>query len=262
VREHVLARALRSLILIAALCLLAASPGRAASHVRDEVQLFDPASLDAMELRLAALERDTGFAVYLEARAFQGFEEFTPATERTFQELIERLGHYRVALVLLGVDREAGRGMVGTNLGAGLHHILSREQAADLFLADGERFSVERIQEGLERLASRLEEWHSTTRGQEDVFAEDPDTGGGFPVAHLYPLLIIVVLGIFATWRAWRAKLCPMCGSSMRTRVRIGGPGGAAVRTRKCFDCGHVKKERFESWSRRGSRRNRGTPEV
>lgn len=257
-----LIRAIRRLVVLAAVALVAlVGPGRAAPHVQDHVQLFDPAVRQAMELRLATLEQETGFAIFLEARPFQGFEEFTPATEQAFEELIESQAHYRVALVLLGVDREAGRGMVGTNLGAGLHHILSREQAADLFLADGERFSVERIQEGLERLASRLEEWHSTTRGQEDVFSEDPGPGGGLPLAQLYPLVLVAALGIFAVWRAWRAKLCPMCGASMRTRVRLGGPGGAAVRTRKCFDCGHVKKERFETWSRRASRRNRGTPE-
>lgn len=255
-----LRRAVRHLLIALAL-LAGAVTLRATPHVLDEVQLFDPTALQAMEQRLTTLEKETGFAVYLQARAFHGFEDFTPATEQRFEELIEALGHYRVALVLLGVDREGGRGMVGTNLGAGLHHILSREQAADLFLADGERFSVERIQEGLERLASKLEEWHTTTAGQQDVFTEDPGSGGGLPLVQFYPLILVVAVGLFFGWRAWRAKLCPMCGSSMRTRVRLGGPGGAAVRTRKCFECGHVKKERFDTWSRKGSRRNRGTPE-
>lgn len=184
-------------------------------------------------------------------------------SRRAFEDLVREVGHPKVALVLIGLDRTANRGMVGTNLGLGLDDILTRKEAADLFLAEGEEFSPSRLRVGVDRLASRLEEWSRRTRArQEDLFPEAERRWYQRLGVPLVPFLALGLFGVFAAWRAWRAKLCPSCGAVMRTRVRLGGPGGGAVRTRKCFECGHVTKQRYDRWGAGKTRRaRRGTPE-
>lgn len=255
-------------LLVVLLLAPAAAAGDPLPHLRDEVSLFEHDLVTTMEKRLVELASDTGFEIILQVRAFEGFDEFTPTAEVLFEEVVRDLGHYRVALVLIGIDRTSGRGMVGTNLGAGLFQVMSREQVADLFLAEGEAFSPERIALGVDRLASKLEEYHSlrAAAGNKDLFPSETQAWHQRFGVRFYPVVVLVLLGLWFGWSAWRSRICPRCGAAMRTRVRLGGPGGAAVRTAKCFECGHVQKRRWEAggrrWPSRGSNRSRGTPEA
>jgi len=252
-----------ALLLALAVASLAQAPAR---FVRDQVGLFTGEQVGQMERRLGELERETGFAAFVEARSFEGFEGFTQEADRVFEEIVERAGHYRVALVLIGIDRETRRGMVGTNLGAGLYQVMTREAAADLFLAEGEAFSAERIGEGVDRLASKLEEWHSLREAEtREIFGKEPRSWHQRLGVPFYPILGVGLLVLWAAaWAAWRSRACPGCGAALRVRVRWGGPGGTAVRTAKCFECGHVEKNRFERrpWLASGRGRRRGTPEA
>jgi uncharacterized membrane protein YgcG len=235
------------------LALLLRFPALAAGgveHVQDHVALFQADQYRTMEDRLGELSKNTGFEVFLEAQKIEDGDEFSELAERLFEDHVQALGHYRVALILIGVDRKSGRGMVGTNLGAGLFQVLTKEQAADLFLSQDEPFSAERILEGVDRLSSRLEEWHALKAVvNKDLFEETPRSWHQRFGVRFYPILGLVLLGIWLAWSSWRSRQCPLCGEKLRVRVRIGGPGGGAVRTAKCFECGHVEKRRFERWS-------------
>lgn len=229
-------------------------------HIVDETGLFSPNQKAQIEERLETLSQATGVEVFLRARRFDGFESFEDETQKTFAAVLQGLEHYRVALVMIGIDRREGRGMVGTNLGAGLFALMSRDEAADLFLGEGESFSAERIHHGVDRFASSVEQWYEVAKqGNPSDKAWTPtprksllDIRIGFWV---YPLVLgLLGLGVFGLV-VYSTRFCPECGRKMRSRVRLGGPGGAMVRTTKCFDCGYVKKRNFEG--RRGGLRSR-----
>lgn len=232
-------------------------------HVRDRVALFSDEQVHQMEDRLVRLSQETTFEVLIDTRRIEEGDHFSEVAEQVFEDIVQALGHYRVALVLIGIDRNEGHGMVGTNLGAGLFQVLTREQAADLFLAEGEAFSPERITDGVERLAARLDEWHALkTEAGEDYQGRTPRAWYQSFGIQFYPVLGVVLLVIWLGWSNWRSRKCPSCGSGLRVRVRLGGPGGAAVRTAKCFECGHVEKRRYERWGWIESIfGGRGTPE-
>lgn len=226
----------------------------ARGRVDDRTGLFDEEEIDGMEDRLEQLAAESGFEVRLVAREMRGFEAFAEHSDRLFQEAVGRLGHYRLALVLIAVDRGAGRGMVGTNLGAGLGSAITREEAADLFLSEGEPFSPARIRGGVELLAKRLTEYATMARAAQKRATPEPvDPGYSWNVARLYPVLGFLGALVAGAWWLWRARFCPECGTRLKSRIRLGGPGGMAVRTAKCFDCGYVVKSRYEPavpWSR------------
>lgn len=216
-------------------------------RVRDTVGLFAPAEVASMVSRLRTLAAETGFEVRLVTRDFRGFDGFGKIAEDLFEAEVSRLGHYRMALVLIGVDRNAGKGMVGTNLGAGLYQVMSREEAGDLFLAEGEPFSPARIRVGIDRLAARLEEWHTMTRmATEKLFPKKRRPWYHRFGVHFYPILALAALALGGLVALWRSRYCPSCGAEVKARVRFGGPGGVAVRTVKCFACGWIRKRRYE----------------
>ncbi len=225
-----------------------ARPGQPwkAARVEDELGLFPHADLAAMEERLALLARETGFEVRVSAVECEGFDGFEALAEARFQKALSGLDHYRLALVLIGIDRRAGKGMVGTNLGAGMYQTMSREEAADLFLAEGEGFSWARIRSGVDRLASRLEEVHTILKAPPESLFNEPALAWYRRLGYSSHLLLLGgLLALVLGWMAWRRRHCPGCGKPLRVLVRLGGGRGLATRTAKCLECGFVTRRRY-----------------
>jgi len=223
--------------------------------VRDEAGIFDAANHAALSALQFRLKSDTGIEIFVVTKSLHNLDDIQLVGFDLFKHLVREVGHYRVILILIGIDSDKGQGIVNTNIGAGVYHVLRKKDCEGLFVAQGELFSPDKIKQGVSFLCNKIRT-SFVARQIADGTAEivsvefQPAKEPGFRfnaftialMAFGGVLLVLLIYGFFKTSK------CPRCGSLLRTRVSIVvGTGGSdlARKTYKCFTCGYVKVRTF-----------------
>lgn len=216
--------------------------------VRDEAGLFDAPLHAALKLQLMRLRRDARVDVFLVTRALRSLDETELTAYDLFKSLVREVQHYKVILVFVGIDRAAGQGMISTNLGAGVYHLIDRKDCEGLFVREGEPFSPEGIKQGVSFLSQHIRKNVEDRRRADVVTGGVPDAAvrdGARPWVVATALAIVVLAGGVGWFLVRRQSRCPRCGTELRTRVNIVvGTGGSdlARKTYKCFNCGYTRR--------------------
>lgn len=218
--------------------------------LRDEAEVFTAPQRARLSGRLARLEAATGNALFVCTRVVPGFEGFETLCESLFRTVVKDAGHYKVVLIVLGYESSGragtGRGKVYSALGAGLTHVLTRQQLEAFLARPGQKVTTDSILSGVDQLAAALEAF--ARRVPPTAAAITPGTPG--PIAALklrVDLLAGIGTVILVVLLLRRMTRCPQCGARLRKQVKIlpaGAEGGSHTvrRTAKCFTCGYIRK--------------------
>jgi len=216
--------------------------------VRDEAGLFDAPLHSQLRLLLLRLRRSSGIECFLVTRVIGSLDQVEVTAYDLFKALVNEVGHYKVILVLIAIDRVKGQGTVSTNLGAGVYHLVEQKDCEGLFVREGQAFSPDGIKQGLTFRCERLESAHVARQRADLVTGNATEPPGGGFVARwglvLLTLGSVVLVGGAYLYLAGRTT-CPRCGAELKTRVNIVyGTGGSdlARKTYKCFKCGYTKR--------------------
>ena len=229
--------------------------------VRDEAGLFDAPLHSQLRLQLLKLRRATGIELFLVTRVVESLEEVEVVAYDLFKSLVREVGHYKVILVLVAIDRKKGQGTVSTNLGAGVYHLVDRKDCEGLFVREGQAFSPEGVKQGMAFLCGRIETAVAERKKADLVtgnVTEIPEDGFWGRWGYFVLAAILAVLGLFGYFYFVGRTTCPRCGAELKTKVNIVvGTGGSdlARKTYKCFKCGYTRRRALLPTSLVGKKR-------
>lgn len=211
------------------------------NYIRDDAQVF-PAAVTADLTR--TIQSLAGKAdIFIVTKVIEDMALFDQASQAAFKEIVDEVNHYRVVVVFIAYNADRDRGIVSTNLGYGVWHILTKKDCENLFGKDDAALTVEGIKSGVERLVSTILEYH---KGHPDSPAAPAFTGLQNLAQNLPRVLLLgaVIIGLVWVWR--RGSNCPKCGAPLKTRVSISmvtRTGRMAKKTFKCFRCGYTRRQ-------------------
>ena len=229
--------------------------------VRDEAGLFDAPLHSQLRLQLLKLRRSTGIELFLVTRVVNALEEVEVVAYDLFKSLVREVGHYKVILVLVAIDRKKGQGTVSTNLGAGVYHLVDRKDCEGLFVREGQAFSPEGVKQGMAFLCGRIETAAAERRKADLVtgnVTEQPDESFLGKWGLFIAISVLALLGLFGYFYIVGRTTCPRCGAELKTKVNIVvGTGGSdlARKTYKCFKCGYTRRRALLPTSLVGKKR-------
>ena len=214
---------------------------RGENFIRDDAQVFPAAVTAALTRTIQSLEGKAD--IFIVTKVLEDMALFDQASQASFKEIVDEVNHYRVVVVFIAYNGERDRGIVSTNLGYGVWHILSKKDCENLFGKDDAALTVDGIKSGVERLVNVISEYHKT-------HPDSPAAPAFTTVDNLVRtgvrvlILGVVVLGLVWFWR--RGANCPKCGAPLKTRVSISmatRTGRMAKKTFKCFRCGYTRRQ-------------------
>lgn len=211
------------------------------NYIRDDAQVFPAAVTATLTRTIQSLEGKAD--IFIVTKVIEDMALFDQASQAAFKEIVDEVNHYRVVVVFIAYNADRDRGIVSTNLGYGVWHILTKKDCENLFGKDDAALTVDGIKNGVERLVSTIAEYH---KGHPDSPSAPAFTGLENLSRNLPRLLILggVVVGLIWFWR--RGANCPKCGAPLKTRVSISmatRTGRMAKKTFKCFRCGFTRRQ-------------------
>lgn len=211
------------------------------NYIRDDAQVFPAAVTAQLTRTIQSLEGKAD--IFIVTKVIEDMALFDQASQAAFKEIVDEVNHYRVVVVFIAYNAERDRGIVSTNLGYGVWHILTKKDCENLFGKDDAALTVEGIKGGVEKLVAHIAEYH---KAHPDSATAPAFTGFDNLMRNLPRLLVVgvVLLGLLWFWR--RGSNCPKCGAPLKTRVSISmvtRTGRMAKKTYKCFRCGYTRRQ-------------------
>ena len=205
------------------------------------------------------LRNETGVELFLLSSVVSSLDDVEVLAYDLFKSLVREVGHYKVILVLVAIDRNEGQGTVSTNLGAGVYHLLDKEDCEGLFVRDGESFTPEGLKQGIAFLRQRIEDAVAERKKADVVTGQvaRDETSFGFHWGYGLAALLLIILAVLGYFYGLARSKCPRCGSELKTKVNIVvGTGGSdlARKTYKCFNCGYTRRRKILPTSLVGNR--------
>ncbi|MBI4863460.1 MAG: hypothetical protein HY815_24825 [Candidatus Riflebacteria bacterium] len=212
------------------------------NHIRDDAQVLPAGVTARLSRKVALLEGKV--EIFLATRVLDDMAVFEEASQKLFKEIVHEVNHYRVIVVFVAYNRDRDKGIISTNLGHGILHVVSQNECSDLFGREDGPLSIEAIQRGVERLVELVQKYYQSEPGS----AAAPSFTGLDTLTHRLPVaLVVVVLLGGSFWYFRRTTTCPSCGAPLKTRVSISlspsQPGRIAKKTYKCFRCGYSRRQ-------------------
>jgi hypothetical protein len=214
----------------------------AGNFVRDDAQVL-PANVTAtLTRKIRALSGKAD--IFICTKLLDDMSLFDQASQATFRDILREVNHYRVIVIFIAYNRDRDHGIISTNLGHGIWHIVSKQDCEQLFGKEDAALTVEGIQSGVNRLVHIIKAYYENQPGS----AAAPSFTGGDNLAHRLPFIAVgvIILGAALYFRK-RGSKCPVCGAALKTRVSISLAGGAsgriAKKTFKCFRCGYSHRQ-------------------
>jgi hypothetical protein len=182
--------------------------------------------------------------VFIVTKVLEDMGLFDQASQAAFKEIVDEVNHYRVVVVFIAYNRDRDHGIVSTNLGYGVWHILTRKDCEDLFGKEDVALTIEGIKSGVEKIVGIIAEYHRKNpdspaapafTGLDNLTRNGPRALAAF----------VVIMSLIWFWR--RGSKCPKCGAPLKTRVSISigatRTGRMAKKTYKCFRCGYTRRQ-------------------
>ena len=213
----------------------------AENYIRDDAQVFPAAVTAALTRTIQSLEGKAD--IFIVTKVIEDMALFDQSSQAAFKEIVDEVNHYRVVVVFIAYNGDRDRGIVSTNLGYGVWHILTKKDCENLFGKDDAALTVEGIKSGVERLVNTISEYH---KGHPDSPAAPAFTGLDNLTRNLPRVLVLVAVVIGLVWFWRRGANCPKCGAPLKTRVSISmatRTGRMAKKTFKCFRCGYTRRQ-------------------
>lgn len=218
-------------------------PPPTSPYVRDDAQVI-PARVTAQITRqVKTLEGKA--EIFVVTKVLDDMSLFDQASQATFKEIVREVSHYRVIVVFIAYSRDRAHGIISTNLGAGVWHIVPRQECEELFGNSEAALTVDRVQTGVDFLVAKILAHHRS----QPVTASGPGLLATVTQWLSRPALwlaLALMLGVGVLF-ARRVPMCPGCHAPLKTRVSIGlGVGNSsrsAKKTLKCFRCGYSRRQ-------------------
>jgi uncharacterized membrane protein YgcG len=238
------------------------APRPAENYVRDDAQVFPAAVTAALTRKVQSLEGKAD--IFIVTSVLEDMALFDQASQSAFKQIVDEVNHYRVVVVFIAYNRDREHGIVSTNLGYGVWHVLSKKDCEDLFGKEDAALTVEGIRSGVEKLVSLISDYH---RRNPDSPSAPAFTGLENLARNLPRVLLVVLLGGGAFWFWRRGSSCPKCSAPLKTRVSISlgatRTGRMAKKTYKCFRCGYTRRQSLlpaGGYTEAGARVTAGAP--
>lgn len=218
-------------------------PARPAENfVRDDAQVFPASVTAALTRTIQSLERKAD--LFVVTKVLEDMALFDQASTAAFKEIIDEVDHYRVVVVFIAYNTHRDRGIVSTNLGYGVWHIVNRKDCEHLFGNGDVPLTIEAIKAGVEKLVGTITDYdkRNPESPQAPAFTGLENLMRNGPRA--LAAIVVLLAGIWF-WR--RGSNCPKCGAPLKTRVSISlattRTGRMAKKTYKCFRCGYTRRQ-------------------
>jgi hypothetical protein len=214
----------------------------AENYVRDDAQVFPAAVTVALTRTVQSLEGKA--ELFVVTKVIDDMALFDQASQAAFKDIVDEVNHYRVIVVFIAYNSARDRGIVSTNLGYGVFHILTAKDCQNLFGNGDVPLTFDAIKTGVEKLVSIITDYHKRNPDspQAPVFTGLDNFLRNGPRA-LAAMLVLLAGAWF--WR--RGSNCPKCGAPLKTRVSISlattRTGRMAKKTYKCFRCGYTRRQ-------------------